>query len=138
MDVLETVQKLMNLANSPVEEEARTAAMKAIRLIQEHKLLMVTGPSKIRKVEIQQLAELRTRNLVGCLQDLAKIAIYPTYTPRSIADLSLDTGEISEKELPTFVHYARQSLKMLTTKGVLEYSHGKGYRLVYTLCDMAA
>lgn len=138
MDVLETVQKLMNLASSPIEEEARTAAMKAIRLIREHKLLTSPGPSKIRRAEIQQLAELRTRNLVGCLQELAGVAIYPTYTPRSVADLSLDTGEISERELPTFVYYARQSLKMLTAKGILEYYRGKGYRLVYTLCDMAA
>jgi hypothetical protein len=40
-DVLEKVGKLVALAQSDNEEEARTAAMQATRLMREHKLVVV-------------------------------------------------------------------------------------------------
>jgi len=40
-DVLEKVGKLVALAQSDNEEEARTAAMQATRLMKEHKLVVV-------------------------------------------------------------------------------------------------
>jgi hypothetical protein len=42
-EVLTLVHKLVNLSASPSEEEARTAALAACRLIREHKLTITKG-----------------------------------------------------------------------------------------------
>jgi hypothetical protein len=60
-DVLEKVGKLIKLAQSDNEEEARTAAMTATRLMQEHKLVVVP---------IDELE--RVQKLIGESQALAK------------------------------------------------------------------
>jgi hypothetical protein len=49
-EVLEKVQKLVRLAASDNEEEARTAAMQATRLMKEHELVLVPR-SEIERIE---------------------------------------------------------------------------------------
>ncbi len=62
-DVLEKVGKLIRLSQSDNEEEARTAAMTATRLMSEHKLVCVP------------LAEIeRVQKLIEGAQTLAKTA----------------------------------------------------------------
>jgi hypothetical protein len=60
-EVLERVGKLIKLAHSDNEEEARTAAMQATRLMQEHKLVVVP---------IDELE--RVQKVIGESQALAK------------------------------------------------------------------
>jgi hypothetical protein len=75
-DVLQTVQKLVKLAQSENEEEARTAALTATRLMQEHRLVLVPQDEleRVNRVigEARELAEKykgdKTQNmLVGAL-----------------------------------------------------------------------
>lgn len=47
-DVLDRVGKLISLAQSDNEEEARTAAMQATRMMREHKLVLVPESEIVR------------------------------------------------------------------------------------------
>lgn len=49
--VLDRIKKLMALTTSPFEEEARTAAVTAVRLIVEHNLLVKSMPRRVVKHE---------------------------------------------------------------------------------------
>lgn len=138
MDVLATVQKLIELTNSSFEEEARTAAMRAIRLIQDHNLLSAPPAPKARREEIAKIADKCVRNLVPTLRELAETAVYPVYTPRIFAEMALEGCEISQDEIKTFTHYAKRTLKELSRASTLEYLPGRGYRLRYTMWDIAA
>lgn len=75
-EVLETVGKLIALSHSDNGEEARTAAMKATRLMKEHKLVLVPQSEidRIKKVigDAQALAtkqegEATQKMMIGAL-----------------------------------------------------------------------
>ena len=72
MDVLDRFKKLLAMASSPVEEEARTASHMAVKLIIEHKL-EVRLPGAAARPNMQQSAD-TWRDILRQAEEKAKAA----------------------------------------------------------------
>jgi len=140
--VLEKIRKLISLTDSPFEEEARSAAMLAIRLIKEHKILdsipmepkpKKVAPSKECRSSLRVSAYAKIARFLDFLRRKATEGLRPFYGATEFANRSVETGEIQASDRAIFLYYLRQALREHTTKGNIEYQNGKGYRLHYAL-----
>lgn len=141
--ILEKIRKLISLTDSPFEEEARSAAMLAVRLIKEHKILdsipanhnqpKIVKPSKECRSGLRVSAYAKVARFLDFLRRKAIEGLRPSYGATEFANKSVETGEIQASDRAVFLYYLRQALREHTTKGNIEYRSGKGYRLHYAL-----
>jgi len=138
-NILAKVQKLIALADSPVEEESRNAAILAVRLIKQHDLLKqpesnVTSSKKLFKSsrrsreDLKFIAYMQAHTLLRVLGRKAKFDQYPFYSAGKLADRCVARGVIDWSERSAFYHSLTSVLKELVESGCLELVRGKGYK----------
>lgn len=145
MTILSRILKLFALAESDNDDEARNAAMAAVRLIKEHRLLdgvqipkpanhnLPSRPTRSRRSDLQLEAFLKVTRFVAFLQRRAGEGSYPAFEARYIVNRAVKDGSISQADSESFLYYMRKSIRMRMKDGTIEYIPGKGYRLRPTL-----
>lgn len=164
-DVLEKVNKLLALATSSFEHEARTSAFLAVKLINEHKLTLsypfgyrppvdptppkASKPKKPKpppKPEPRTRQELKEEAAVKCtrflefLEKKADQGLYPSLSLQFLIRKSVEQGTILEEEKQVFHYYLAALLRELVKQKILVSRAGSngGYRLVERVVDPPA
>lgn len=137
--VMDKVRKLIALTESPFEEEARTAAMMAIRLIKEHKILdrvKVEGEpvkmSRQTRSNIRSSAYAKIARFLDFVKGLPHSDSRCYYSATGMVERAVEHGEIDRSDRAVYLYYLRQALRQQVLFGSLEYRAGKGYYLHYT------
>jgi hypothetical protein len=138
---LEKVQDLISLAldPSPNQEEARNAAMQAVRLIQKHDLLVSTfevgrvrrSPGQISSQKTQRLAEEKANQVVSDLVRKAILGEYPVIQATILTEEAHRDQVITQDQRTTFYNQLRTCLLAKVRRGVLVSKSGwqGGYQL---------
>ncbi len=143
---LDRVQLLMNLTDSPHEEEARTSAVLAMRMIRKYGFKIVDrthsdgpslhsyeGPSPRRgREELKEMAWAKVERLHGFLEKKAwQEGEYAVFSARQLAERSAVDGHIHHEDSMVFEQYLRVWLRTAVVQGRLESVRGwgGGYRL---------
>ncbi len=145
---LDRVQLLMNLTDSPHEEEARTSAVLAMRMIRKYGFKIVEhaasnddepslnsykGPAPRRdREELKEMAWAKVERLYSFLEKKAwQEEKYPVFSARQLAERSAVDGHIHHDDQMTFEQYLRVWLRTAVIQGRLESvrGYGGGYRL---------
>jgi hypothetical protein len=137
------VQKLMALALNlgAGEEEARTAAHAAVRLIHEHKLLKEREEPpwvytqqdwQLTKEELRTLAESKVDRFVAFLRKKAVKGEFPCFTARCLTLKAFSSGEFHPLDRQTYQNYLQRALQIRVKIGLLGSRPGPkgGYHLV--------
>lgn len=131
---LAKVQHLMALAtdNGASSEEARTAAVLAIRLIRENNLLAAKKQPYEQLAEIRESAEQEAADFIKILKKKARKKQYPLLSAAQIVNMAVEMGEISPEEKDYFLKYFRKALRYYIDQGILGSIRGceGGYYLV--------
>jgi hypothetical protein len=138
---LDKVQDLISLAldGGANQEEARNAAMQAVRLIQKHDLLASTVPvRKLRRTteivsaqKTKKLAEEKANQVVSDLVRRAILGDFPIIRATQIAEEMHQIGAITQDQKDTFYKQLRVCLLAKVRHGVLISKTGwqGGYQL---------
>jgi hypothetical protein len=138
---LDKVQDLISLAldGNPDQEEARNAAMTAIRLIRKHDLLVGDfevgrvrrSPGRISSQKTQRLAEERVNRTVSELVKKSILGEYPLIKATELAESAIFSGEITQGQWDTYYKQLRVCLLSKVRHGVLVSKSGwqGGYQL---------
>jgi hypothetical protein len=138
---LDKVQDLISLAldGGPNQEEARNAAMQAVRLIQKHDLLVGVVPvRKLRRnpegfsmQKTKKLAEERANQVVSDLVRKSILGDFPMIRATQITDEMHQSGVITQEQKETFYKQLRVCLLAKVRHGVLVSKNGwnGGYQL---------
>jgi hypothetical protein len=140
---LDKVQDLISLAldSGPDQEEARNAAMSAVRLIRKYDLLV--SPVEVGKVrrnpglaaqKTQRLAEERVNKAVSELVRKSIIGEYPMIKATELAENAIASGEITHSQRDTYYGQLRTCLLSKVRHGMLVSKSGwqGGYQLART------
>lgn len=139
--ILSKILKLFALVESDNDDEARNAAMAAVRLIKEHRLLdgiRIRKPAnynlpprsmRSRRADLQLQATQKVGRFVAFLRRKADCGSYPAFEVRSIVNRAVKEGSISPADSDAFLYYMRKSIRERMKNGTIEYIPGKGYRL---------
>jgi hypothetical protein len=138
---LDKVQDLISLAldGNPNQEEARNAAMMAVKIIRTHGLLVGEfEPGKIRRStdrillrKVQRLAEDRVNRTVSELVRKSIVGEYPLIRATELAEDAVSLGEIPQGQWDIFYKQLRVCLLSKVRHGVLVSKSGwkGGYQL---------
>lgn len=134
-DVLTKVHKLIGLTDSPFEEEARTAALKAVKLIRENKLLPSPEPSieSKRQAALAGLVATYLDGVIFKLQKQAKSAVYMFVTAKSVAAEITASCEVRPEFQNILLSCVKRQLRDRVSVRELEFKPGKGYRVPYSM-----
>jgi len=145
VNILEKIQKLIDLTESTSGEEGRNAAVAAVKLIKEHKVLeslMFASYAESRaprpsprqsREKIKTQAYQKAWRFIAFLRRKATDGTYPSYEAKTLVDRAVQDGTLAVEHREVFLHYLRQALRAQVQEGQIEYVRGKGYRLRYTL-----
>jgi hypothetical protein len=138
---LEKVQALITLAldDSNNREEARNAAVQAIKLIRKHDLLVGEIPvRKLRRApedfliyKIKKLAEEKTNQVVSELVKRAIVGDFPVISAIQITNAMCAEGAFTQDQKDIFYAQLRRCLATKMRHGILISNLGgkKGYQL---------
>lgn len=138
---LDKVQDLISLAldEGPNQEEARNAAMHAVRLIQKYGLLVGTVPVRklrhtpetISAQKTKKLAEEKANQVVSDLVKRSIVGDFPVIRATQITDDLHQSGIITQEQKDTFYKQLRVCLLAKVRHGVLISKSGwqGGYQL---------
>lgn len=138
---LDKVLDLISLAldGNPDPEEARNAAITAVKLIRKHELLVSPlevgkarrNPGQVSAQRTQRLAEEWANRVVSDLVKKAIVGEYPVVRATQIADEAYFAGKVTQDQKSTFYKQLRVCLLAKVRRGVLVSKSGwqGGYQL---------
>ena len=138
---LDKVQDLISLAldGNPDQEEARNAAMTAVKLIRKHDLLVSfievgrirRSPGRVSSQKTQRMAEERANRAVSDLVKKSIVGDYPMIRATQITEDAIASGEITQDQRDTFYNQLRVCLLSKVRHGMLVSKSGwqGGYQL---------
>jgi hypothetical protein len=141
---LDKVQDLISLAldSGPDQEEARSAALNAVRLIRKYNLLVSPievgkvrrSPGRVSAQKTQRLAEERVNRAVSELVKKSIVGEYPMIKATELAENAIFSGEITHNQWDTYYGQLRTCLLSKVRHGVLVSKSGwqGGYQLART------
>jgi hypothetical protein len=138
---LDTVERLISLAldEQTNQDEARNAAVTAVRLIRKHNLLIEEFQvGRARKTcnqvslkKLQRLADEKANQMVSELVNRSIAGAYPTVTASSVVEDAIHEGLIQREQYEVFYRQLKVSLLSKVRRGIIVSKSGfsGGYQL---------